>query len=263
MRQSHKVYSCGTAHETKSSLRQWFRSPVGRELLGQEKALLDQVLPTLFGYHLLQVGRPASEDLTAASRIGHQLLLDESPQAHALGGIPRVLVGDGGALPIASDSLDVILLPHTLEFHDAPHQILREVDRTLIPEGHVLIFGFNPLSLCGLRRLLANRGQAPWCGQFYTVNRLRDWLTLLGFDTVLTRSYFFRPPLQYPRLLARLKFIEAWGSRWWPVLGGGYLLVARKRVATLTPIRPRWRPRRIMAGSVIKPSLRKINERTE
>lgn len=206
--------------------------------------MLTQVLPNLFGYHLLQVGRPMASDLLATSRIPHRVVMEDVPPlAHMEG--EKSFLGHSDQLPVASDSLDVILLPHTLEYVARPHEVLREAERTLIPEGHLLILGFNPWSLFGLRRLLAGwRNRSPWCGHFYSTLRLRDWLALLGFDTVLVEHYFFRPPLQKDGIMQRLSFFDRLGGRFWPPLGGGYLLVAKKRVATLTPIKPRWRSHR-------------------
>ena len=180
-------------------------------------------------------------------------------------GVPQEIesfIGDPAALPVATDTLDVLLLPHVMEFVDQPHEVLREADRTLIPEGHLVIVGFNPWSLWGIGRLfLGWRSAAPWRGRFLSVFRLKDWLALLGFDTLAVRNYAFRPPFQHAGIMERLRFLEGAGQRWWPGLGGGYVLIARKRVATLTPIRPRWRPRRNLAGGKLaEPTLRRDSE---
>lgn len=205
-----------------------------------------QVLPNLFGYHLLQLGSPMDDDMLVSSRIPHRMILEDIPP------LLRESQGAGSRfrarseqLPVASDSLDVLLLPHTLEFAEQPHETLREAERTLIPEGHLVLLGFNPWSLFGLRRLLGGwRESCPWNGHFYSALRIRDWLALLGFDTVLVRNYFFRPPLQNRRVMRALERAEPFAARFCSPLGGGYLLVAKKRVTTLTPIKPRWRSRR-------------------
>ncbi len=181
-------------------------------------------------------------DLLTASRISHRMVMEESGQPEAS------FRGQSDQWPIASGSLDVVLLPHTLEYVARPHEVLREAERTLIPEGHLLILGFNPWSQYGLRRLFSGwRNVSPWCGHFYSTLRLRDWLALLGFDTALVRPYFFRPPLQNERIMRRLNALERAGERF-PLPGGGYLLVAKKRVTTLTPIKPRWRRSLVSVG---------------
>ncbi|HEY5603328.1 MAG TPA: methyltransferase domain-containing protein [Gammaproteobacteria bacterium] len=243
---------CGNPVQTRKLLRDWYRRQPGDWLAEREVELLDEVLPTLFGYHLLQVGVSYPGDCLAKSKIPHQMVMDvdEPPclddsreslvhrKIAYLRGIPE-------QLPFAADSLDVLLLSHTLEFTSEPHQVLREVDRALIPEGHAVILGFNPWGWWMWWRLILGwRGKPPWCGRFIPVSRLKDWLQLLGFDIVAHHSYFYRPPFSSKRLLQKLKFMERFGRRFWPFFCGAYLLVARKRVATLTPIRPRWRPRR-------------------
>jgi hypothetical protein len=145
-----------------------------------------------------------------------------------------------------------------LEFCSDPHGVLREVDRTLVPEGHVIIIGFNPISFMGLRRLAArNRGSAPWRGRYYTAWRVRDWLQLLGYDVLDTVSAGFRPPLRQAGLLRRLRAMETLGARFWPILGGAFVILARKRVATLTPLRPRWKPRRRISAGLAGSGLRR------
>ena len=249
----------------RTRLRRWYMQGLGRLLLEREQELLDQVLHNLFGFYLVQVGCPAPVDLARASRVRYRVVLDcdgedvascgdveggaaESGDAKDASRLPPVRVGLRGrpeALPLQRDSVDVILLPHILEFEPHPHEVLREVERVLVAEGHVVILGFNPWSWWGCWRLLRRRrGHPPWYGDFRSVLRIKDWLALLGFDVEMTRMYFFRPPLRHARVMRRLGFLERLGRRWWPFFGGGYLIVAKKRVMSLTPIKPRWRPRR-------------------
>lgn len=233
---------------SRAGLRTWYDGTLGRRLLEIEQRQLDAILPNLFGYHLVQIGCLADTDMVGASRVSHRVILD------IIDGRRSATVGvqaEPARLPIASDSVDVVVLPHTLEFEADPHQTLREVDRVLIPEGHVVILGFNPWSFWGLRRLFRRRGRAtyPWCGRFRGLTRIKDWLALLGFDVVMTSGYFFRPPLHHEGVMRRLAFIEVAGARWCSMLSGAYILVARKRMLTLTPVKPRWRPRRSLIGA--------------
>jgi len=138
------------------------------------------------------MGNHGDQDLCGASRVSHCIVI--SPDT----GEAANLYAGGDRLPLASESVDVFVLPHTLEFHPNPHALLREVDRVLIPEGHVVILSFNPWSLWGVFRVLLGwRKQMPWCGQYYSRPRLRDWLSLLGFDYRCGRQIFFKPALQH------------------------------------------------------------------
>jgi SAM-dependent methyltransferase len=228
-------------------VRAWLGSGPGEALLGAERRLLDAILPNLFGYYLLQVGGLVGGDLVAASRIRNRICVTD-PLAGGCEGCP-CLHGSPAALPVASDSVDVVVLQHVLEFEPSPHAALREVERVLVPEGHAVITGFNPFSLVGLRRALARSGTVPpWTGRFVGLTRLKDWVALLGFETLSAQTAFFRPPLANPSLLERLGALESLGSRFWPYAGGVYVLLARRRVTTLTPVKPRWRPRPRLAG---------------
>ena len=232
----------------RQGLREWYTRKLGQWLLEAEREQLEQVLPNLFGYHLIQVGRLVEDDLLAASRVPHRVVVDEDGKASEEGSRPFPqpdLVGRPDSLPLQRDAIDVVVLHHTLEFENNPHEVLREVDRVLIAEGHVIIIGFNPWSAWGLRRLLRiRRSRPPWCGSFRSLMRLNDWLALLGFDTIYSQTCFFRPPSQRSGIMDKLTFMESLGRRWCPILGGAYILVAKKRVVTLTPIKPRWRTRR-------------------
>lgn len=240
------AYRCHDSQRVQQQLEAWYASEPGRALAGMERQQIGEVLSNLFGYHLLQVGNSVPGDLLADSRIRHRMVMmrpaaSNRPETSAEG----VFLGEPDQMPIGNDALDVVLCPHLLEYAASPHEVLREVERILIPEGHVVIAGFNPWSLWGLMRLLTGwNKRVPWCGRFYSGARIRDWLALLGFDTVLTRTFFFRPPFSHAGVLQRLNFLERFGKRWWPRLGGIYIVVAKKRVTTLTPIKPRWRPRR-------------------
>jgi len=261
MKRLLQAYRCSDLVEARRELTLWYHSSLGQRLLQSEQEMLEQVLPNLFGFHLLQVGRPMAGDLLSSSRITHRIVMGEFKQesgADSQGSVVNLL-GPSEMLPFASDSIDVLLLPHTLEFVDRPHDVLREVERVLIPEGHVVIMGFNPWSLFGLRRLFSGwRNTSPWCGHFYSTLRIKDWLALLGFDTELVQHYFFRPPLQNDGIMRRLSGLERGGKRFWSPFGGAYLLVAKKRVSTLTPIRPRWRSRRsLISVSPAEPTARR------
>lgn len=236
-------HHCGELDKTWPQLRQWYDSPLGRRLARFEAQLLNEALPDLFGYYLLQLGRLTADNWLCSSRVSHCTVMDFPPTGIAdenswFQGLPA-------ALPIQTDSIDVVVLPHTLEFSLTPHDILREVDRVLVPEGHVVMLVFNPRSLWMLWRwTLGWRRNVPWCGRFMSTTRIKDWMALLGFDVTAVHGYFYRPPLQRDSIMKRLGLWERVGRRVWPFLGAANLIIAKKRVTTLTPVRPRWRAQR-------------------
>jgi SAM-dependent methyltransferase len=240
----------------RQALHAWFSGVPGREIAKDQIAQLDRMLPNLFGYHLLQVGRLADFDLLSKSRILYRNIVDidglERPDHYP------VVHGSATALPVESDSIDVVVLPHILEFEAEPHAVLREAARVVMPDGHLLICGFNPWSLLGCWRYVKRRQQAvPWRAQFLALTRLRDWLALLGFDVLSQDACFFKPPFSNERLLKRMDFLDKIGSRMPAYFSGAYVVLARKRVTTLTPVRTRWRPRRrLVSVGLVGPSAR-------
>lgn len=222
-------------------LDNWLQTPQGRYVLHWEQDRVDRAVDDIFGYHAVQVGLP-QVDLLRASRIPLRILAgDIHPGPAPTGELLRVRC-DPGQLPFAQASVDLLVLPHVLEFHPDPHQVLREVERVLIPEGQVIITGFNPLSLWGARRRLTwGPGQFPWDGRYLSVLRLKDWLALLGFE--MDRGCFgcYAPPFRQEKWFRRCRFMELAGDRWWGFAGGTYMIRAVKRVPGMRLIQPNWR----------------------
>jgi SAM-dependent methyltransferase len=231
----------------------WLASPQGRYVLDWERPKVDHTIADVFGFNALQLGLPQC-DLLAESRIA--LRRKVGPEG------PVDVVADLAQLPFDSATIDLVVLPHVLEFHAEPHQVLREVERVLIPEGQLLILGFNPLSLWGARRYLPGccDGEFPWYGQYLSVLRLRDWLQLLGFE--LDRGAFgcYVPPCNSERWLQRWRFMELAGDRWWGFAGGVYMLRAIKRVPGMRLVQPNWRRATKTSAKALAPLIHKESE---
>jgi len=158
-------------------------------------------------------------------------------------------------LPIISDSVDAALLPHTLEFAADPYAIVREVDRVLVGEGQLLVLGFQPWSLWGMRARWSRSGFPPGMRRVLSERRLREWLELLGYQVVAERSYLYCSP--WSKGLSRGEGTGRILRRGLtPFPASAYLLKARKRVYTLTPIRPRFREKPAVLGGLVKPTTR-------
>ncbi|SDY56320.1 Methyltransferase domain-containing protein [Nitrosomonas sp. Nm33] len=214
------------------AMQQWFETSLGQYLLGEEQSYFDQAVINIFGYNALQIGFPQLNFLRT-NRIPFRFRLGISPGA-SFYALPDFL-------PIESGSMDLVLLPHILEFNSNPHQILREVHRVLMPEGHVVISGFNPFSLWGMNRYWkAARNEFPWCGQFIALPRLKDWLKLLDFEIVGGRLGCYAPPFGKEKWIKHFHFMEAAGDRWWPISGGVYFLHAIKQIHGMRIIKPCW-----------------------
>ncbi|HEV7477522.1 MAG TPA: methyltransferase domain-containing protein [Burkholderiales bacterium] len=185
----------------------------------------------------MQIGLP-EVDFLRQSRIPHRFSLALEAGA--------AVAADPLQIPLASQSIDLIALPHVLESHDNPHEVLREAERVLMPEGRLVISGFNTASLWRLRQLFISkkRAEPPWDARFIGLLRLRDWLRVLGFELDGGRFGCYAPPFRSRLWLDRFAFMEKAGARWWPITGGIYVVRAVKRVAGMRLITPAWRRER-------------------
>ncbi len=256
MKQSNRLFKPLSFNNPWSMANQWYTSNLGQALLTQEKHHLNKVLEQIFGYNLIQLGDLNHFELHKNSRTSYQYILNSIQNNGNI-------VSNFTDLAIQNQSIDAVFLPHTLEFEQNPHQILREVERVLIAEGKAIFLGFNPYSLYGLwHKYWEVKGHImthhtnnnhhlplPSCSHLISQGRLQDWLQLLGFDIEQVHEYFYRPPVNRTLLLKQLEFMEQAGKISKLLPAGAYLMVATKRISTLTPIQPRWKFSKNIIGS--------------
>jgi SAM-dependent methyltransferase len=224
------------------SFSAWLETPQGRYVQAWEQAKLDILLADIFGFNALQLGFPHFDTLRANRMPFRICCCDRTGVA---------VQSDPHHLPFAASSVDLVVLPHILEFDPHPHQILREVERVLVPEGSAVVTGFNPFSFWGLRRMFAGRrGLPPWQGRYLSVPRLRDWFALLGFETRGGAFGCYAPPFGDEKWLRRWDFMESAGDRWWPVAGAVYVLQAIKRQHGMRLVMPKWKDRMARAKAL-------------
>ena len=246
-------------------LDQWWQSPAGQVLAAWEQTQFDAHVADVFGYHAMQLGT-SNLDALRANRMPHRWMLEVS-DAWGMAAqrqsvlAPLAWVHDD-ALPFANDSLDLVVMPHTLELSSDPHACVREVYRVLRPEGRMVITGFNPMSWWGLsqrwrhlaahRRLLRRLGWGqlflPQEGEFLAASRVRDWLKLLGMEVADLAHGVYRPATQDEQWLRRWAWIERTGQRWWPIFGAAYCVVAIKKVPAVRLLSPKRRSRRALTA---------------
>jgi SAM-dependent methyltransferase len=238
----------------------WLEGPIGQRVHERERKLVTEALTQVFGWQLLQIGNWGNDlGLLAGARTQRKALLSHdlaaSSQAEYSAAGVMTIRSRLDSLAIASDSVDAVLLPHTLECAADPHELLREVERILPGDGQLVILGFRPFSGWGLRNLMARNGFPPGTERLIAEHRIRDWLKLLGFEVTDARRYLFSWPWGGAAPRAQ-HFLESVGAKLWPLFAGAYLLRARKRVYTMTPITPRWRIRKRVVGGLIEPATR-------
>jgi SAM-dependent methyltransferase len=226
------------------ALGPWLETQAGDYVRAWEQRRLDALTVDIFGFNALQIGLPQINALQA-NRMQSKWLTDTHMPLKNPNGEPSrtVVIHDFAELPFASQSIDLVVLPHVLEFASEPHQVLREVERVLIPEGQVIVCGFNPASLWGARQVAGRLTGAhflPLDGEFISLPRLKDWLKLLNME--VNRGHFgcYAPPFVSEKWLSRFSFMEKAGDRWWPYLGAVYMVQAIKRVKGMRLIGPAW-----------------------
>jgi SAM-dependent methyltransferase len=232
---------------------EWFASPLGAYLLEREQAYYDRVVADIFGFYAIQIGL-TQFDFLRNSRIPGRIACGQ--------GMPAQVLAEPMFLPFESQSVDLLVMPHVLEYTDHPHQVLREAERVLRPEGRLVLSGFNPRSLWGVARALKGHERGfPWNGHFLNMPRVKDWLALLGFELAAGSMCCYRPPINREAWLKRFRFMEPAGDRWWAMGGGVYFLQAIKRVHGMRVLTPAWKA---TASPNTRPSLaaRKILDLT-
>lgn len=233
----------------------WLDTPLGKSLLKQEMRVVEEAFDGIFGEQCLQLGRwGAPRTFLKFSRTQRATLI--RCEKDGMCDDPDSVKGLLHRLPVASDSVDAVFLPHTLEFSSRPHAILREVHRVLRSDGYLVALGFKPGGLWGVRRLIPGAALPPGTEQLISDRRMKDWLNLLDLRIHGLTRYFFRWPL--PGNGGPLS--QTWerrGQRWWPELAACYMLTAQKRMLTMTPVKKvQWRSRPKVVAGLVKPSSR-------
>ena len=232
-------------------LESWYAHDNGQYLLDEIRGAVQDLLDTSFGYHILQLGVSGGRPLCNDSPINHRLFCAQGT-AEGVG-----LVALPEELPLESDSGDTIIAHHCLEFADNPHQVLREIQRVLTPQGQLLVVGFNPYSLQGCNTRFRGIMRDPLWARHQPVSehRLTDWLHLLGCEVLDTRRLYTVPPLGQGRLRRIVARCDQWIARFNLPFGGVYVLHATKHTAGLNrPRRPLLAGRTRLIGLVTNPA---------
>ena len=228
-----------------SQVTRWFQSPQGEAVLLAEKEAIHTALEKLFGYHILQLGFSEEHSVIEQSPVGHKIIFSPSFRAGS-----TKAVASNEELPLSSDSIDVVVLHHALDFAANSHRVLREATRVLRPGGHMFVVGFNPYSYWGFWKLFKRKKNMPWRGKFISKGRVSDWLKLLDLhiDSISYGLHFM--PVKISRLLIHAQSIENLGNRLHSPLGGAYFIHCIKQAMTVTPIMPKWRTLRARSSVI-------------
>ena len=247
------------------SLSKWYKTQAGKAALSKLDEECADILSEIFGYYAVETGVLSGEhSLLKHTRIATSFaLIDKAHRnTHAFKVKKRMqgdqletfssLISSNEQLPLATDNIDLVLGTHVLELSKDPHQVLREIDRVLVPEGHCILIGFNPFAISGLGkqlRLKLSRKEQPF--KLRSASRVRDWFSLLGFE-VLDISYMgLRPNISNKKLFESLAKLEDLSEIAGPLLGKLYIIHAKKQVVAMTPYKKVWRAPAVLSGGKV------------
>lgn len=241
--QWRRGYDVQPLADSVTDLEQWFQTALGQSVLHDEQQHIDEAVADLYGFHLLQLSASRQIDTTKNSTIQHRFSL--APCLHTATDAAPITsaVSDAEKIPLEAESVDVVVLHHALEFSQHPHQLLRETERVIIPRGHVLIVSFNPFSWMGMFKSigrLATR-KKHWRYHSLRLGRVTDWLRLLDFEPVKIKHGFYRWPVDHAGVIKKTQWMEKLFRFTKLPVGGYYVILARKDVVGMTPIRPAWK----------------------
>ncbi len=224
-------------------INQWYQSISGQRLANDISESISDVLSQCFGYYAVQIGCPCmAPQWVKQSRVRHQFSIDNK---HA------EVLAKNEQLPIANDSVDLVMLAHCLAYSKHPHALLREIDRIMVAEAKLIIIETNPYSFWGIRHGLQSwLERMPWTGHLFSNRRLRDWLTILGFKKIQMIPVHYELPLQTTRFNTIRHWLSKALKRWLPFMSAVNVLVYEKSITPLTPIKAQWKQKILTGGRV-------------
>lgn len=225
----------------------WQKLPNGEIILDEINLQLANWWPKFFGYHLLKIGALSGFVDSSNCTIKHQVTLYDNKKLDAQiveSKLKNCIYAEVDDLPLLEHSVDVCVLSHALEFSLDPHHVIREANRVLIPNGYLVITGFNPFSLAGVNKLIPyRRQQSPWRERFFSTMRVKDWLQLMGYEILMDKKSLHSTLATDISHGVVARNWRKLASNYLPSLGSIYTIVAKKRVLPLTPIKPKWKLR--------------------
>lgn len=216
----------------------WYEGMPGKFLFAQEKAQWATLLLQQTGLHIVQISGAVDMLSITTCPIAHQIRIDREKLAHQYSSFVKANLFE---LPLLINSVDVIFLPHVLEFLRNPQLLLNESFHALASGGRLIILGFNPWSPWAWMRPLCSAYSIPKSTYCWSISRVKSWLREIGFTKIVDQTFCFRPPVASVEWYERLLFMEAAGSIITPGMGAVYLIMAEKPSNSCIPLQiKRW-----------------------
>ena len=232
-------------NNTMKECASWYESLAGQHALSHLDEYISEYLSSIFGYYSLNIGVLSDRDeFLKNSRISAGFSIGVNNKHNDLVAKPEYL-------PIAADNIDLVIASHVLECSKNPHQVLREIDRVLVPEGHCILIGFNPYTFTGVKRFLKSPNKKSKHYKTRSASHVRDWFSLLGFETLDVNYIGFRPSIRNEKIFKNMAWMEKWGEKLWPFLGSLYIIHAKKQVVAMRPHKKVWKAPILITGGKV------------
>lgn len=240
----------------------WYQTLSGQSALASAEELCAKTMAEIFGYYAIQIGVLSGEcDLLQHSRITAGFSLADTDNLLNLNlentkTTDHAVIASNEQLPVSTDNIDLVVASHVLEMSQNPHQVLREIDRVLVPEGHCILIGFNPYALSNLNKPFRPLRKSKVANdsrnyKMRSVPRIRDWFSLLGFEIIDVSYMGCRPGLKNQKVFNSLSWLERWGEYAGPLLGSMYVVHAKKHMIAMRPDKKVWRAPALLEGGKV------------
>ncbi len=247
------------------SLSAWYQTQSGQATLSKLDEQCAEVLSEIFGYYAIETGVLSGQhSLLQQTRIATSFTLIDKERNNLSSIEPKQriegdqletfssIISSNEQLPLATDNIDLVLGTHVLELSKDPHQVLREIDRVLVPEGHCILIGFNPFAISSLAKQLRSKvSRQKDSVKLRSASRIRDWFSLLGFEVLEVQYMGLRPNVKNKKVFESLSKLEDWSEIAGPLLGKLYMIHAKKQVVAMTPYKKVWRAPAVLSGGKV------------
>jgi SAM-dependent methyltransferase len=219
-----------------------YKTPSGELLRQLESDYIQRSITVSCKQTIVQIGGLGWEnDFIDCSLYKNYIILDS--QCLGTQDVKKIQA-ESSRLPLQSDSVDMIILPHLLEFDTERLQTMREVERVLKPEGVLVVLNFNPWNFwVTYQYLWESKRTGSFRGRFIRRSRLLDWLKLLNFEVTLSTEFYFNSVVS-----THGQFI----AQRYSITNVAYAIKAIKRrysIIPLTPVRD-VNPRLVLVNSI-------------
>lgn len=239
--------------------RDWYATSAGQSTLARVQGIVTGMTADIFGYHALETGVLVGQrSFLQESRIASQFSLGVVP------GEKASVVGTPENLPFAFSNIDLVIASHVLDCTRHPHQVLREIERVLVPEGHCILIGFNPFSFRGLGQLRHWHKPETMDCRFYSTFRVREWLNVLGFEVCETVFAGFCPVFGGNYLFQHTRWLDRLGGKFRLMTGNVYIIHAQKKVSNMTPLLPSRKVKSVLRpGMIVNPGAGRVSRKEQ